>query len=520
MEFIPGTLIKDKRGENRWKVTKVASRYPQYTLWQVEDCDPVMNKRILSMLTLNYQNLPDRDRAMAIGTLRESLLDITKLLSANYTFLPEPVDIIHFSNTQDTMAPQQSEQELALVFAQSNGSHPFLSRNNDQQQQQQLLFIKNRVLTPIIKTLNQLHNHQTIIQAIPLKSIIINSITQTPYLSGFTSLVNLNDFVGYNANKVILRPDPLYAAPECFEANGQLSPATDVYALGKFVLQLLLKEKYTHYISPSNPFPKELQNLVNSLRLPNPWPRFLSLCLQDDPKQRFQNISELEIFWKTPDEQKDIKKQREQGQQKRQQFEKDKQQAKARQRERDQQKRQQFEKDKQQAKARTHNVNQQTKNKAPWHYRENSQLPNAALIIWDEKLISGDEIFLYDTLYRHFSYQYNFYPRLFFQKNSKNKKTDPHLFSKLKDTYALNIIHFEEKDAVATLHRELDPYLKNLKHLIIVGHEEIAAVKSLMKHPDSKNWNTHWIHNTQSNPLTNLQLHHYDLKQLIRTKKK
>ena len=524
MELIPGTLIKDKRGENRWKITKVISSYPQHTLWQVEDCDSVMNKRLLSMLTLNYQSLPDRDRAMAIGTLRESLLNVAKLLSANYTFLPEPVDILHYSNTDDVMSPQLGEQELALVFAQSNGDIPQFNGNiirlKDSEKQQSLHSLKSRILIPIIKTLTRLHNEQTIIQAIPLESVINNTITHSPYLTGFTSLVNLNDFVGYNANKIILRPDPLYSAPECFDPKGQLSPATDVYALGKLILQLLLKGKYTQHFTCNNPFPSDIQNLINSLDLPDPWPRFLAMCLQHDPKQRFQNLTEVEIFWKSPAEQEDIREQREQDQQKRQQFEKDKQQANARQRERDQQKRQQFEKDKQQAQARTHNVNQKTTNKAPWHYRENSQLPNAALIIWDEKLSSRGENFQYSTLYRQFSYQYNFSPRLFFQKNYKNKKTNNPFFSMLKDTYALNTIHFEEKDAVATLHRELDPYLKNLKHLIIVGHEEIAAVKSLMEHPDSKNWNIHWIHNTQSNPLTNLQLHHYDLKQLIRTKKK
>ena len=495
MEFLTGTLIEDRRGEKRWRVKSKdhSFKHPQCTLWSVEDCASNMNSRQLWMLTLDYQNLPERDRTLAIGTLRESLNSVAELLCANYTFLPEPVDIIQFYNNQDAMEPQQREQEVALIFAQSSGRSPTLISSDEKK----LMAMKKRLLIPIIKTLGQLHQKKTIIQSILVASVNMNQITQSPYLMGFTSLIQLDNFIGYNANKTVLRPDPLYAAPECFEPDGRLSPATDVYAVGKFILQLILKEKYEDYITRNNPFPNDLQNLVNSLRLPDPWPRFLALCLQHDPKQRFQNVNELEIFWKPKLEQENIREQQE-----RQAKEKEKRY-----------KPQPKTAGKQAPKPSTF----QSKPYTPWRYKEDPQLPNAALIIWDENLTDRNEKFLYGDLYREFQYQYNFKPRLFFQQTSKGKNTDNPFFKILQETYALQVVDFEKSQAVTVLNYKLDPYLKQFKHLILVGHSDVFAVQTLLQHPHIKDWNVHWVRKGQWNPA-DLQYHSYDITPFIRKK--
>ena len=516
MEFPTGTLIEDRRGEKRWRVKKIFFQHSQYTLWSVEDAAPTMGNRVLWMLTLNYQSLPDRDRTLAIGTLRESLYSVAKLLCANYTFLPEPVDIIQFVNNLDAMEPQQREHEVALVFAQSSGRSPTLISSDEQQ----LMAMKNRLLIPIIKTLGQLHKQKTIIQSIPVVSVNMNQITQSPYLMGFTSLIQLDNFVGYNANKSVLRPDPLYAAPECFDPDGRLSPATDVYALGKFILQLILKDKYSNYITRNNPFPKDLQNLVNSLRLPDPWPRFLALCLQHDPKQRFQNVNELEIFWKPKQEQEKIREEQQKQQQEKAKYQEEKakwQEGRAQQIKKQQEQRAQ---EQERKKAQYHKPNSQKNASATTRlsYRENPDLPDAALIIWDENLTDRNEKFLYGDLYREFKYQYNFKPRLFFQKTSQSKNTDNPFFKMLQDTYGLQVVDFEQSQAVTALNYKLDPYLKQFKHLILVGHSDVFAVQYLLKHPHIKDWNVHWVrHKGQWNPA-DLQYHSHDITPFIRKK--
>ena len=527
MEFSNGTLIEDSRGEKRWRVKSKDNSFknPQCTLWSVEDCAPTMGNRLLWMLTLNYENLPDRDKEYAVGTLRESLYGVAKLLCANYTFLPEPVDIIEFCNNQDVMELQQREQEVGLIFAQSSGDPPALLNCDEKQ----LSAMKNRLLIPIIKTLGQLHQQKTIIQSIPVASVKINKITQSPYLMDFTSLVQLDNFVGYNANKIILRPDPLYAAPECFDPDSSLSPATDVYAVGKFILQLILKEGYKNYITPDDPFPRDLQNLVNSLRLPDPWPRFLALCLQHDPKQRFQNVSELEIFWKPKQEQEKIREEQKNRQLeianyqeriKKQQEQRAKyQQEKANWQEGIKKQQEQRSKEQEQKKAQYHKPNTQrnASTTTKWSYRENPQLPDAALIIWDENLTDRNEMFRFDKLYREFQYQYNFKLRLFFQKTYKGKNTDNPFFKMLKETYGLQVVDFEKSQAVIALNYKLDPYLKQVNHLILVGNSDVVAVQSLLQHPEVKQWNVHWIGKGQPNP-GDLQYHSYDLTEFIRTK--
>ncbi len=461
MEFPLESIIEDRRGERRWRI-KSSIKYPQYTLWSVEDCAPTMGKRLLWLLTLNYQTLPDRDRALAIGTLRESLIKVTELLCVNHTFLPEPVDIIQFFNNQDAMEPLQREHEVALIFGQSSGRSPVLRSS----ELNELMAMKGKLLIPIIKTLHQLHRQKTIIQSIPLSSVNINQITQSPYLTGFTSLINLDSFIGYNGNKSVLRPDPLYAAPECFDPDGRLSPATDVYALGKLILQIILKDKYKHYITRNHPFPKDLQNLVNSLNLPDPWPRFLALCLQHDPKQRFQNVNELEIFWKPRQEQLKIELA-------------------------------------QQTRTQQSSSNSKPKPKPTnpsGHYRENTQLPNAALIIWDENLTDKGESLQYRDIYKEFQYQYNFKPRLFFQKNYKNINTDNPFYKMLQENFGLQLMGFEKSQAVATLNAQLAPYLGQFNHLILVGNSDEYVVQCLLMDQNYKNLNIHWVRKGKWNP--------------------
>ncbi|WP_341325711.1 hypothetical protein [Methylotuvimicrobium sp. KM2] len=499
MKFKEGDVLNDNRRECRWRIKKILFEQAYFNLWWVEDTAPIMKNRLFHLLTLNYEKLPDQDRAMAVGTLRESLYNAAQLLCANYTFLPEPIDIIKFRNDQDAMEPSQRDQEVALIFHISPGSTPKLFNNDNKQ----LNILKNRLMIPIIKTLNQLHNHKTVIQAIPLGSVNINPVTKTPFMSGFTTLMKMDRFVGYNPNTLILRPSPVFAAPESFAPDGRLTPATDVYALGKFLLQVILQTEYNRWFTTADPFPADLQNRINALKLPEPWPRFLSLCLQVDPKERFQNATEMEIFLKPQAEQERIKKSR---------------QEQATNRHASQQQNRNKSKP-ESVKSKNYT---QGKTKPAYHqprrYRENPQLPNAALIIWDELLTDKDQKLMFQDLYRKFFYQYNLTPRLFFQKKQKNTDSDNPFFKLLRDTFGLKIILFEPAQALQKLHHELDPYLKELKNLILVGHSDVYPVQTLLQHPDIANWQIQWLRKGQWNP-PKLQYRQHDLTQFIRNKK-
>ncbi|MGK5093683.1 hypothetical protein WDW89_16935 [Deltaproteobacteria bacterium TL4] len=456
MNLAPNTILQDQRGEQRWKILRHFFTHPQYQMWEVAD---QWLPRSLLLMTLNYQNLPEQNTAFAIRELRASFDRMAEALCGNYTFLPEPVDLIEFTNTQDELAYDLRSQERGLILAQAEGRKLYPLKKEDEYK---LSNLKKTVIA-CLKTFKGLHADKKILQELPLSKIVLNPTTFQPYFLGVHALTFLAEFIGYNPNKLCLRPNPMFSAPECFDPQGSLSPATDIYALGKLILQMLMTtQEYQQWIPGNDPFPLDLQNRVHALDLPEKWERFVVMCLQPDPSQRFQNATEAEIFLMSDEKKQEIRSS-------------------------------------QQAKASSHKQASSPNHsqRASWQYRENQQLPPAALVVWSDGLTTRDEQFNFQELYRRFQYQYTLTPRFFFQKNNYNNKNTVQgnpFFTMLQDSYKLQVVLFpNQEDGSKSLIHELDPHWNNLQTLVLVGNSGEYAVQTLLQHPNAGKWNIHWI---------------------------
>lgn len=436
MNFEPNTVIADHRGEQRWCVIKPLEQLPNLKRWEVKDQAPGM-ERVMQLLTLDYSKLPATDRDFAIQQLRDDFMRVIRILGeGGYNFLPEAVDWITFTNSLDPMDADLRGHEIGLIHTHTAGSALFpIQRDQNGQLNEHHL---RRTVLATLKTMRVLHDKKVVMQALARTQILLNPVTYQPYFKGIQTLMFMGEFTGFNPNRHGLAPSKIFAAPECFDPCGRLTPATDIYALGKLALQLLFSKKYFQHFTPDNPFPVDVQNLINSLGLPEPWPCFLSMCLQQNPKQRFQTATEAEVFLMPSEKQKSIKEQR--------------------------------------------------------GYRENPQLPDAMLLIWGEHLIEKNQRFNFRKLYQDVALTYNLKPRLYFQTYYSSTIGNNTFFVTLQEQFGLTVIPLlKGQNPIGVLNHTLDPHLSSIRHLILVGGADEAGVQCLLQHPDAGNWRIHWI---------------------------
>lgn len=415
-------------------------------------------ERNFQLMTLDYSELPVRDRDFAIQRLRDDLMRVSRILGeGGYNFLPEPIDLITFDNRHDPMEAELRSTEIGLVLAQTSGKK-LLPLRRDSGGRINIANLR-RVIVATLKTMRLLHNRKVVMQAVARTQITINPVTQLPYFKGVQTLMFMGDFNGFNPNRAGLSPSRVFAAPECFDPNGRLTPATDIHAVGKLAMQLLLDQDYVRHFTPQNPCPSDVQTLINALGLPEPWPRFLAMCLQSDPRQRFQNALEAEQFLLPNETLEAIKKANAEA-----------------------------------AGKPSSAAGAQAANNTYRSYRENPQLPEAMLLIWNDRLTTRDQNFNYHKLYQDLALSYNLKPRLFFQTYRQGPIADNKFFSMLQSQFKLKVIPLDgTQDPIGVLNHALDPHLADIRHLILVGGADEAGVQCLLQHPKAADWRIHWI---------------------------
>lgn len=465
MNLESGKIIDDHRKENRWKIIGVIQRGKHYAVYQVEDMHPAM-KRTLYLMCLEYGELPRKNPSFEINDLRHSFHQMAEILCMNYTFLPEPVDLIRFTNTADQMDEDLRGNEPALIFSQPEGFPlPKQTRIDSDQTWHKV----KRTIRSCCKTLFALHQNKAVIRALPQHTIMLSHTTFKPYFFGFDTLIPMNEFKGYNPGKVCLEPEAVYTAPECYAPRGYLSPATDVYALGKLVMQIILpQKKFKAFFPEKDPFPDDIQNKINSLNLPQIWERFLSLCLNPSPGHRFQNTYEIDQFFS----------------------------------------------------GKPSKPSTPPPKPGPWSYKPNPHLPEAALVIWSPWLTKKDTQFEYRLLYKEFQYQFSFAPRLFFQYSKTPVDKSLPFFKMIEHTYRLELILLTSPKPPEQARMLIDRLTRiDISNLILVGDGRQQAIQELFRLPKARDWNIIWVRAGEGQapiPVSNL----LDASLFIRKRKK
>lgn len=427
------------------------------------------------LTTLDYRSLGSHDRDFAIQNLRDALLRVVeRLAEGSYNFLPEPVDLLTLSNHEDPMDLELRAQEPAVVLTTVSGAavRPAMDPNSRQIHVPRL----KGVVIAALKSLRSLHRNRSVIQQFQMASVRFNAVTYQVGFTGVYALMRMDDFIGFNERRTTLSPDPRFAAPEVLDPKGRLTPATDIYAVGKLALQLLLGNRYRQHFTRENPFPSGIQNVINSLNLPAPWPPFLSTCLQRDPGQRFQTATEAEVFLLPEGRRAQGRPEPSTGAGGH---------ATEAQRTRI---------DPEPFTVLPERASDTGRPREPWVYRENPELPDGMLLVWGDRLCARGEQVDYVRLYHDFMYKLNLKPRFFFVTQRSGSATANPFFKFLRLRLRLEVIELDgREDPAVVLRRTIESHIQGTRNLVLVGGADEIGVQCVLQLPEASRWQIHWV---------------------------
>ncbi len=279
--FARGEIIQDERGERRWQILRLELQrlggdYP-LVLWSVRD---LRLQRDLSMLSLYHARIPQDRLQWDIPVLHQCFSRLVKAISVNCNAFPEAIDWFTCVKHQ---APSPNPEPL-FVFSPIQGLQISALKEDEADREQKL----GRLCKHVANLLRDIHQSGSILRALPLVGLRRNLTNHSIQIAHFYTLQMVTESQGFNPYEAGFHPSPCYAAPECFAPSAVLTPATDVYALGRLLLEYLGVPVPAHCYSPD-----ELDSVCASLQLPLWWHRFFKLALHEIPEGRFQGMAEV-----------------------------------------------------------------------------------------------------------------------------------------------------------------------------------------------------------------------------------
>ena len=253
-----------------WQIDRFVYKTTKYEIYETSKEAPGNKNYRLSAKLVLFPLPNDRWQERF---LLDRLFDINNNLCKNFNFLPESIgfyDKIEFKN-----------KKFAAIFFY--GKYKFTSIGKRKIEEFQ---IKNIVKT-LAYNLLILHREMTIMQEINPKNINFQGFINNP----FTIIKNGNR---YDKDRAVLNPNSTYCAPECYDDNKIIDVQSDVYALGKFTLQLIMGNDSFFKFFNKNFFPqkKDYEPLINGLNVSPGLKTFLLRCLAYEKGNRFRDIWE------------------------------------------------------------------------------------------------------------------------------------------------------------------------------------------------------------------------------------
>lgn len=203
----------------------------------------------------------------------DKIFDLVNVFCQNHSFIPELVDY------NDEIILKNRKIVTIILYSKFN----FQQIPNRLENFQLPLLIKK-----LAYNILALHRQNIVIQELVLSNIdAFDAFIKTPF-----SFTKMNSY--YDKNRAVLLPKKVFVAPECFDSSNKITVQSDVYALGKFALQLVLGQKEYNKIFNRNPFPekKDYEAIVNKLKTSNLIKEFILKSIPLNQFQRFNDIFE------------------------------------------------------------------------------------------------------------------------------------------------------------------------------------------------------------------------------------
>jgi hypothetical protein len=278
------------------------------TRWRVEDCrhDPTVTfvklrddhhdikvpmVRTAVGVCINYHDKRVDD--WMIQDWRRQFVEACEAASGNFAGLPEPLDFYHIRTTDREVPDHLRDLEPFFVYTYGQAREVFRLHPDRVSDSEDLARQVKNFVYDLAYILRALHQNGLVLRQLPLTSLRWLPVMRKYFLGEFLSLSRQGPSE-YHPNIPFLVLQPCFSAPECFDSAGRLTPATDVFALGKTLL-MWLGRRFQYNEPVLSDVAAALAEIDIKFRpmLPEPVVRFLKLALQRDPRQRPQHMGEV-----------------------------------------------------------------------------------------------------------------------------------------------------------------------------------------------------------------------------------
>jgi serine/threonine protein kinase len=276
-------------GPSRWETQKtwVWARMGFATVHDRHPDLPPAMKRIATACCVNFGK-ECRDEWL-IREWRRQLEQAAEALATGFAGLPEPIDFFYTPNTTTWFPAGVSGDEPVVVYQFDSGVSlvPYGNKIPPTFAGQVATFIIG-----VATVLKSVHEAGFVLRQIPLWSVTWNNPARR---YGLREGLGLAPIGQSNFHPQIGFPmvAPKWTAPECFDADCRITPASDVYALGKTVLALLGHDVPNVPRLPGVHDALEAVERRIGQQLPDRIRRLLLLALHPQPHQRPRSMEDV-----------------------------------------------------------------------------------------------------------------------------------------------------------------------------------------------------------------------------------
>ena len=295
MLFQTDQRLKESGGRaTRWRVRDVRPDRNLIYLKLYDDHTDIQSPMVREAVgvCINYYKKKDVDQWL-VQEWRSQFLEACESASASFAGLPEPVDLFYIRTTDDEVPDHLRGGEPLMVYCYAAFKEVYPLNPNRVRNQDHLGWLLKDFVYDLAYILRSLHGNGVVARQLPLTSLRWLPSSRRYFIGEFLSLSRQGPSK-FHPRIPFLSLGPRFSAPECFRDNGQLTPATDVYALAKTLLLYLGGQ-----IDANQPFLPTADQFLARIHpafrpmLPEPARRFLSLALRENPRERPQNMGEV-----------------------------------------------------------------------------------------------------------------------------------------------------------------------------------------------------------------------------------
>jgi len=214
-----------------------------------------------------------------------------RCMAGNYAGIPEPVDYFTV-RCPDPGLPQDTASQWPFIVYYYPPADPVYPLPTGRVRKEEDLFrAVYKLAGSVGHTMKALHQDGIVLRQICLENLRFLGVTRSYLIAECFSMAKTGDSA-YDPHRPYLALDEANTAPECFQPDGKVTSATDVYALGRLLLAYLKAPGTPHSEGDVNQLLQKVEERYR-VTLRQELVRTFKLALRPNPAERLATAGQF-----------------------------------------------------------------------------------------------------------------------------------------------------------------------------------------------------------------------------------